>query len=327
MVLAVQDVRAFQSLVLQDPAESDPEQALTLIRALEECRNAVTACQAQLAVAGHDAQRAADMPRGIQASETTRVVGAQLGLARRISPRLGTNFLGVAQAVTQMPHTRAALQAGVIGEWQVAQLVAETAFLTLADRQRVDEAIKDLLGKVPDRHLTGAAKAAAYRADPEALEARRAKAEKGRRVSLCPAPDSMALLTALLPVADGVACLAALNGAAPLSADDRRGRDQLVADELVRRITVSGAAPRSAGRPSGRSTTSPRTPPEGRPAWRTPPATAPGATTPKSIPTCGSPATARRSSCGPAASRRPVDHRHHRAGASAHARSAVVDDG
>lgn len=236
-MLGLAEIDAFRAALTSGPLTSDPDVALQMIRALEECKNAATSAQAQLTVTLHDAQTAADQARGIDANETARVVGSQLGLARRISPRLGTRFLGVSRAMDEMPHTAAALRAGVIGEWQATQLVAESAFLSLADRQTVDDAIKHLLGKTSDRRLAGAARAAAYRADPEAFVARRAKAERERRVSLRPAPDCMTLLTALLPMADGVACQAALNGAGPAGPDDRRGKGQLMADALVERIT------------------------------------------------------------------------------------------
>jgi hypothetical protein len=72
---------------------------------------------------------------------------------------------------------------------------------------------------------------------------RAARAQADRRVSLRPAPDTMTYLTALLPVAQGVAVFAALERAAtterattPGGTDDR-GRGQLMADTLVERVT------------------------------------------------------------------------------------------
>lgn len=241
MTLSVDEVQAFRERLAQCSTEQaagvDADTALSLIRVLEEVKNVATAAQASLTVVLHEAQTAADKARGIGAAETARVVAAQVGLARRTSPRLGRRFLGVAGAMSEMPHTDRALRAGVIGEWQATQVVAETAFLSLADRQTVDEAVQEVLGKVSDQRLVTVARSAAYRADPAAFVARRAKAEKDRRVSLRPAPDAMTQLSALLPVADGVACWAALNAVGPDSADDERGRGALMADALVSRIT------------------------------------------------------------------------------------------
>lgn len=257
--LSVSAVRAFRAQLGDGAVGVDPETALLVIRELEECKNAASAVQAALAVTVHEAQRAADQSRGIGPDETARVVGSQLGLARRESPRAGTRFLGVARAVTrEMPRTAGAFRAGLISEWQATQVVTETAYLSLDDRRRVDEALKDVLGKVSGRRLAGVARAVAYDADPAAAVARRARAERERRISLRPAPDTMTWLTALLPVKDGVACLAALNAAAASGGGDGRGRGQLMADALVERI--SGRPASCAPKPSAPRETSQQTP-------------------------------------------------------------------
>lgn len=68
---------------------------------------------------------------------------------------------------------------------------------------------------------------------------RNRRAESERRVSLRPAPDTMAYLTALVPMAQGVAAYAALTRAAETakSGGDPRGIGQLMADLLVTRTT------------------------------------------------------------------------------------------
>lgn len=60
-----------------------------------------------------------------------------------------------------------------------------------------------------------------------------------RHVSLRPAPDTMTYLTALLPVTAGVAVHAALTRQADAlrAAGDNRSRGQIMADDLVERIT------------------------------------------------------------------------------------------
>ena len=66
-------------------------------------------------------------------------------------------------------------------------------------------------------------------------------------MTIRPAPDTMAYLTGLLPVKDGVAVYAALDAAAKaaIAAGDTRGRGQIMADTLVERVTgiASGAHP------------------------------------------------------------------------------------
>jgi hypothetical protein len=68
---------------------------------------------------------------------------------------------------------------------------------------------------------------------------RAAQAVNERTVSLRPAPDTMTYLTALLPVADGVAAYAALNKEADTrrATGDARSRGQVMADTLVERLT------------------------------------------------------------------------------------------
>ena len=82
------------------------------------------------------------------------------------------------------------------------------------------------------------ARKAAYRADPAGLVERRRRAEADRHVSARPAPETMMRLTALLPVAHGVACYATLSRQADLHPNpDRLSRGQLMADLLIERLT------------------------------------------------------------------------------------------
>jgi hypothetical protein len=109
------------------------------------------------------------------------------------------------------------------------------------------EAVDAVAGRLQDDGLVGMSPRQAERlthrlaceADEEAAVARARKARKDRRVTLRPAPDTMSLLSGLLPVEHGVACLAALEEAVrQLKADgDERTKNQIMADTLVERIT------------------------------------------------------------------------------------------
>ena len=87
--------------------------------------------------------------------------------------------------------------------------------------------------------IIAAARTAAYRRDPRTVTQRASHAAAERHVSLRPAPDTMCYLTALLPVAAGVAMHAALTRHADTlrTAGDPRTRGQLMADALVERTT------------------------------------------------------------------------------------------
>ncbi|MFC6704802.1 HNH endonuclease [Flexivirga alba] len=235
-------VRAFHDRLDGDVAV-DTDDLLAEIRACEELKNALTARQARVAVAVHEDQLARDVPRGISKADTAREVGAKVAVARRCAPHLGSRLLGLAHAVTEeMPHTRDALAAGVISEWDATALCRETACLSREDRAAVDAAVADQLGTVSHRQLESSARGHAYRLDPEAVAARRARAESERRVTLRPAPDCMTRLTAFLPVKDGVACFAALSAYANAHATPEHPRGQVMADALVERVTGRAAA-------------------------------------------------------------------------------------
>lgn len=197
--------------------------------------------------AGRDAdsrsQRRRRRPSGLTG------VAAQVALARHESPFRGAGHVRLALALTrEMPHTLAALEAGELSEWRAQIIVRETATLTGEQRSLVDaEVVGDPTQPVAglgDRELGRRVRAVAYRIDAASVMARAAKAEAGRRVTLRPAPDTMAYLTALLPVAQAVAAHAALTAAADTAraAGDERGKGQVMADTLVERVTGQATA-------------------------------------------------------------------------------------
>ncbi len=90
-----------------------------------------------------------------------------------------------------------------------------------------------------DRELAGAAASLAARLDPASVARRRRRAEEERSVTIRPAPDTMTYVTALLPVAQGVAVHAALtrDAASKRAAGDPRSQGQVMADTFVERVT------------------------------------------------------------------------------------------
>ena len=94
------------------------------------------------------------------------------------------------------------------------------------------------------KQAAAAARRLAYQADPAGSLDRGRTARKDRRVTCRPAPDTMSLLHAFLPVEQGVACYAALTqhtDTVKASGDDR-SRDQIMADTLVERLTGQATA-------------------------------------------------------------------------------------
>ncbi|WLQ05330.1 HNH endonuclease [Arthrobacter oryzae] len=213
------------------------------LRDLEELKSAAAAMQARDSVAFDVQQRCAQTEAGLPADELGKGVAAQIALARGESPARGGRLLGMAKAlVTEMPHTLAALRTGQLNEWRATLLVKETACLSAADRCAVDERLAAdtcTLAGAGDRTIIAAARTAAYRLDLHSVVNRARNAVADRHVSLRPAPDTVCCLTALLPVIAGVAVHAALTRHADTlrSDGDTRSRGQLMADDLVDRIT------------------------------------------------------------------------------------------
>jgi hypothetical protein len=228
-------------LAVLDADVSDAER-IEQLRALEELKSAAAAAQAWVTADLDESIRGERAAGEVPATGRGRGIGAQVALARRDSPNRGGRHLGFARAlVTEMPHTLAALSDGSLSEWRATLLVRETACLSRADRGRVDaELCADpaTLAGLGDRAVSGAARRAAYRLDPQAAVSRASRAESDRCVTLRPAPDTMSYLTGHLPVSQGVAAHAALSAAADQAraAGDPRSRGQVMADTLVERV-------------------------------------------------------------------------------------------
>ncbi|KQX63782.1 hypothetical protein ASD06_11640 [Angustibacter sp. Root456] len=211
-----------------------------LITELERLKGQAEGAQVAAAVALDADQRAQQAAAGVPAERRGQGVGLQVALARRESHHRGTRHLGLARALTaELPQTLKALRAGRISEWRATLVARETACLTREAREQVDRTISDaVLEQSGERELVAELRRLSYRLEPESVVARRRRAESERSVSLRPAPDTMTYLTALLPVADGVAALAALTSAAATlrSEGDARSRGQVMADLLVTRL-------------------------------------------------------------------------------------------
>ena len=155
----------------------------------------------------------------------------------------------MAKILHELPHTRAAFVAGEVSEWRVMLVARATATLELADRVEVDARLAGQLAGMSDRRAEAAAKAIAYELDPMSPFTRARAAVSDRRVSVRPAPDVMALVTGIVPCAQGVAVKKALRQGAEAiyhaqTADDPRNRTltQIEADLFVQRLTGQARA-------------------------------------------------------------------------------------
>ncbi|MDN5760727.1 MAG: DUF222 domain-containing protein [Microlunatus sp.] len=221
--------------VVEDAARIDR------IALAEKLQAAIEAVKATQIVRFAKSQAETQMAEGVHPSKIGRGVADQVALAGRVSPSEGSRRLHTARDLClSMPRMLRLLAAGEISGWTARLITQQTSHLDPATRQQVDA---DLAGQNPasmsPKQAETAAKRLAYEADPEAAMRRCRKARTDRRVTLRPAPDTMSLLSGLLPVEQGVACLAALQAAATQgqAAGDQRSWGQLMADTLVERIT------------------------------------------------------------------------------------------
>jgi hypothetical protein len=225
-------------------AEFDPEASeaalVERIAAMERVKSAAAAEQAKATAALDGKRRSAEAARGVAEDQRGRGLGSEVGLARHDSPKRGREHLAVALAlVHDMPHTLAALEAGVLSEYRAALIVAEAAHLSAADRATLDAELcadRSGLAGLGNKKITNRARSIAYQLDSRAAADRAARAPHDRRVTLRPGRDGMGYLTAYLPMPHAMAIHAVLNTAADTTPDGRP-RDHVMADTLVERVT------------------------------------------------------------------------------------------
>lgn len=195
--------------------ELDDAGLIDAIAGLERLKGAAAAVQARFTVAFKASQLETQKQAGVRRDDLGKGIGAQVALARHESPHRGGRLVGLAEALgNEMPHTLAALTAGEISEWRATLVARETGCLSREDRRVVDARLAGRLGRLSDRGVVAEARTVAYALDPASVVARSARAVEERRVTIRPAPDTMTLVSALLPACQGVAAFAALTRAA-----------------------------------------------------------------------------------------------------------------
>jgi hypothetical protein len=231
---------ALASLAAHDGAGLSEAELVDHLSAMERLKSGLAAAQARVTTRLAAERSRHEAATGVPAAQRCRGLGHEVGLARQESPVRGAQHLGLAQVlVGELPHTLAALTRGEITEWRATQVARETAVLSRAHRLAVDAELADQLTSAGDRKVADLARKMGYRLDPGSALRRVRGAHADRRVSIRPAPDTMAYLTGFLPVAQGVACKAALEKEANRlrSEGDARTRGQIMADTLVARVT------------------------------------------------------------------------------------------
>jgi hypothetical protein len=222
-----------------DGSESDAV-LIDQITQLERLKSACAAAQARLTHCFTASQTADGIARKMTPDLIRHSIAGQIALARRDSRYHGSRHLGAAHALlTEMPHTLHAMAVGDLSERRAHLVIEQFGCLNSADRRQADAVLAPAMAGLSNRTAQSRAAAIAYQLDPEAVMGNVRGAVKDRNVTLRPAPDTMSRLSALLPVAQGVAVWAALVAAANQAGavGDPRGRGQVMADHLVSRMT------------------------------------------------------------------------------------------
>ncbi|MGI8415791.1 MAG: DUF222 domain-containing protein [Nakamurella sp.] len=221
------------------PPNTDPTQQIDRIRSLQRLLNACAGALAAEQLAFADTQVSQQRADRVPTRNLGRGVAEQIGYARRLAPGSASRQLGLARALAdRLPQAFALLRDGLISQEQCSVLAAKSSHLDDTDAAMVDAAMAPRLTGWNLKQTEQAVQHAVYAIDPQGFVDRRGKAEEDRTVWIKPAPDCMATVTALLPVAQGVAVYAALKNAADTrGVDDERSAKQVMADTLVERIT------------------------------------------------------------------------------------------
>lgn len=183
------------------------------------------------------AQQRAD---GVPRKDLGKGVAEEIALVRRASPARTRNHLALERVVVEsMPRTLDLLARGEICTWAADEVAKGVICLDDEDRSRVDRDISAQLPEVSPTRAGVLARARADELDQAAALARHEREVSDRHVSIRPASGSTVRLSALLPLAEGVAVYKALDQAA--STARSRGvegaRGQHMADALVARVT------------------------------------------------------------------------------------------
>lgn len=230
---------------------ADDASRIDRIALTERLKAALDAVQAVEMVAFARSQVAEQRRHDLDPAKVGRGIADQIALACKVSSTEGARRLRTARDLClDLPGVFALLTNGDISGWTARLITGELAHLDRPTRRHVDTRLTDSqrvggsLADASPRTASARARRLAYAADPAAAVNRCRTARNDRRVTLRPAPDTMSLLTGLLPVEAGVACLAALDRHAtrPRAAGDHRSRGQIMADTLIERITGQATA-------------------------------------------------------------------------------------
>ena len=238
----ITEIQRWHATLSALPPARTEEEAIDRITALEELNAASAAAQAKETLTFDMHRRNREAEEGVPNRRQGRGLGAEIGLARRVSRARGSQLLGFSRTlIMDLPCTYASLKSGQISEEKARVVAKETGWLPRDKRQQVDERMSERLAQVGVGRLGNEVRALAQRLDQEAAVKHLDKCKEERAVTVRPAPGNMAYLTALLPMPHAVAVYANLSKSAQsligTGQSEGRSKGQVMADLLVERAT------------------------------------------------------------------------------------------
>ena len=179
----------------------------------------------------------AEMVRRREWSSDEEFLPSEIAARLSITGRAASNKVDLAVRLDHSPAVADALTRGALDVAKAITLTRSTAHLGLAAARTVQEAVLDRAPGLTCPQLRNAVRRAELVLDPQAATARHERAKNERVVTLTPASDSMAWLTAYLPADDAMRVMTGIDLIARAGdcgdPDDDRGIDARRADALV----------------------------------------------------------------------------------------------
>ncbi|MDP0396892.1 HNH endonuclease [Tsukamurella strandjordii] len=233
----------------EDITSGTPSDVIAELGELERLRARVAFDQYRL-IAALLRQRVCErIAAGVPQERWEAGIASEVALALHISPNRATTMVSRAKALEKdLRETYGRLRDGAVSPEAVEVIVAGVSHL---EPRLKAAAVAELCGEsfaasgLGLKRLHDTVRQTAYQLDARATVDRVALAAKDRRVTIRPAPDCMARVSVLLPVAQAVGLYASLKTAADSlfgAPGEPRNRAQIMADTAFARITGRDSA-------------------------------------------------------------------------------------
>ncbi|MGO1594069.1 MAG: DUF222 domain-containing protein, partial [Ancrocorticia sp.] len=183
------------------PTGASEAACISRVSVLEDIKSAAAAAQARETAMFLHHRGISEREAGVPIKKRGLGVGSEIALARRESPQAGSRAVRMAHTLTTtMPNALAALTDGRLAEFTAQKITDEVTALDPPAIAAIDTRMASRYGKAGTKRITGEVRALANQIDPAAQVKRHKIAKSRRSVTVRPAPDAMAYLTALLPM-------------------------------------------------------------------------------------------------------------------------------